>query len=160
MPQTKLAAEATNEEILDFVQMMNIEVKGNWGRPKMIESLKLIGVDLDQEGAQIPIIEKAQPAEPGMSHGSVKMRKTSSGREELHHCIVVSTSEGEGGDRPVYTRVNGVNFGIPRGKPVWVPERYVEALDHAVKDVYSATDNGLSEPRKVHNYPFSLAAAV
>lgn len=158
MPQTKLAAEATNEEILDFVQMMNIEVKGNWGRPKMIENLKLLGIDLDQEGAKIPIIEKAQPAEPGTASKSTMMRKTSSGREELHHCIVVAASEGEGGDRDVYTRVNGVNFGIPRGKPVWVPERYVEALDHAVKDTYDATNNGLSEPRKVHNYPFSLAA--
>jgi len=158
MPQTKLAAEATNEEILDFVQMMNIEVKGNWGRPKMIESLKLIGIDLEQEGAEIPIIEKAQPAEPGAAHKSIKMMKTSSGREELHHCIVVATSEGEGGDRPVCLRVNGVNFLVPRGKPSWVPKRYVEALDHAVKAVYDATDNGLSEPRMVHNYPFSLAA--
>ena len=158
MAQTKLASEATNEELIEFAQLMNIEVKGNWGRPKVIETLKLIGINLEQDGAEIPIIEKAEPAEPGTVHKSIKMMKTSSGREEEHHCIVVATTEGDGGDRPVCLRVNGVNFLVPRGKPVWVPKRYVEALDHAVKDVYDPTDNGLSEPRKVHNYPFSLAA--
>jgi len=161
MAKTKLAAEATAEELRDFaVNVMNLDVKGNWGEPKIREQLKLIGFDTQAEGAMIPLYEKAQPAAASDESRSVKMMKTSSGRMEEHHCIVVSAAEGEGGDRPVCARVNGVNFLIPRGQKVWVPKRYVEVLQNAVRDVYDNTGNGLSEdPRQVQNYPFSHAVA-
>lgn len=159
MANVRLAAEATVDELRETAEnLYNLEVDKRWGRERLIEQFKLIGVDLTVEGAVIPLYQKAAPA-PAVENGSVRMMKTNTGREEKHYCITVAVAEGEGGDRPVVTRVNGVNFLIPRGKPVWVPERYVEALQNAVRDVYEPTQNGLGEPRKVHSYPFSITAA-
>ncbi len=160
MAKTIKAADATAEQLRDFaVQVMNLPVKGTWGEPKIREQLKLVGFDTEAEGAMIPLYEKPEPAPASTQNGSIRMMQTSSGREEEHYCIVVAAAEGEGGDKPVVCRVNGVNFLIPRGKKVWVPKRYVEALEHAVRDVYDSTENGLSEPRQVQSYPFSIAAA-
>lgn len=41
-------------------------------------------------------------------------------------------------NRPVYVRVNGRKWGIPRGKKVEVPECVAEVLDHAEEQVLEA----------------------
>lgn len=40
--------------------------------------------------------------------------------------------------RPVYVRVNGRKWGIPRGKKVQVPECVAEVLDHAEAQMLEA----------------------
>ena len=40
--------------------------------------------------------------------------------------------------RPVYVRVNGRKWGIPRGKPVEVPECVAEVLEHAEEQMLQA----------------------
>lgn len=40
--------------------------------------------------------------------------------------------------RPVYVRVNGRKWGIPRGKPVEVPECVAEVLEHAEEQMLEA----------------------
>lgn len=37
--------------------------------------------------------------------------------------------------RPVYVRVNGRKWGIPRGKPVQVPECVAEVLEHSEEQI-------------------------
>jgi len=77
--------------------------------------------------------------------------------------IVIHTQDKPGGEEPVPVTVNGSKMFIERGVPSWVPEHFIEALDHAVEDVYSefaggsGNLGGLAKPRKVHSYPFSYA---
>lgn len=40
--------------------------------------------------------------------------------------------------RPVYVRVNGRKFGIPRGKAVEVPECVAEVLEHSEEQMLEA----------------------
>jgi hypothetical protein len=75
---------------------------------------------------------------------------------EQYMVIQVQRSELPGGDDPVFASVNGRGIWLPRGEPIKVKRKYVEALDHAVMDVYAETENGLAVPRRVHAYPFSV----
>jgi hypothetical protein len=67
-----------------------------------------------------------------------------------------------GGNEPLFVAVNGRGMFVPRGSAVWVPEEYVEVLDHAEEWVYPEYDagrnmlGGLEKPTIQHAYPFIL----
>jgi hypothetical protein len=78
--------------------------------------------------------------------------------------IQIHAQDKPGGDEPVPVGVNGKLIWIPRNKPVFVPEAYVEVLSHAEEFIYAEYNpdannglGGLPVPRTVKSYPFSFA---
>lgn len=85
-------------------------------------------------------------------------------KEVIHEVrIQLQTTDKEGGDQPVPVGLNGMVMLVPRGRPVWVREEYVEILKASTELVYPEYDQeknllgGLGEPREVMSYPFAYA---
>ena len=181
----KPASEATDAELRNFARIaLGLELHGNAKRETVMAKIGEAGVDLDV--AQIVIYDEAPSAPPagGNMAGTTTRRYVGDGVwEECAPCgtcggeprglgerrcpacnsqilkgrmVTVHQSDEEGGNQPVQVCVNGSNMLIPRGKAVWVPAHYLEALQNAVQNVYDETTNGLEVARHVHSYPFSL----
>ncbi len=77
--------------------------------------------------------------------------------------IFIGIQEEAGGSDPVPVGVNGRIMLIPRGKNVDIPERYLEALQHAVTFKYDPLEDGMGinpVPREVQLYPFQVVGRV
>lgn len=76
--------------------------------------------------------------------------------------IIIPVQDKAGGSEPVPVSVNGRAMWITRGKPVFVPVEYVEALENAEQFTYKPYDGnglgGLPQPEIVKEYPFSYVA--
>lgn len=71
--------------------------------------------------------------------------------------VTIHSEKGVGGDRPIFVGVNFVGMTIPRGETVEIPYSYYEALKNAVGQEYESDEqSGLSRPRDVPAYPFSV----
>lgn len=72
------------------------------------------------------------------------------------HVINIPTEKGEGGERPLTPNVGGRGMLIPRGRPVWVPEEFVEVLRNAIQMHLEPMDDGDLAQRHVQRFPFAL----
>lgn len=154
-----LLAEATADELRTFGHVfLGLEIKGNESRNVMLGKLS-------EAGYTLPFIQLTDPVVPTGAttmDGPRSIRTRPDGVREAR--IVVHVQDRPGGDQPVPVGVNGRHMLIPRGEPVFVPEPYIEALDHAEEYVYDEYDpdldgglGGLSQRRTVKSYPFSYA---
>lgn len=153
--------EATAEQLRQFgVQVLGLEVTGRENKQMMMGKFTEVGFNM----AFITLTSAAPTPTGGPTdeRGAFNRRENEAGRKEVR--IMIHTVDQPGGDRDVVVAVNGKFMTIPRGKPQWVPESYVEALDHAEEQTYDQYDQsvndgmgGLNRPRLVKSYPFSFA---
>ena len=148
--KTKPIDEATVEELRIYAQMIGLEIDGTENRNVVLGKMKKGGFTPER----IAIYEKA--VEVSDREGGGGNTKVENGKKMFK--INIAKMPGVGGDRPVGPRVNGKYFLIPRGKDVWVPEEFVEALRNAVQFEYEPSINGIGEPRETLSYPFSHVA--
>ena len=151
--------DATPAQLRDFgASVLGLELTGRETHAMMVSKLAEVGYGVETITLTPPLVIPSgnpKPDEPFTT------RMRDDGIKEVR--IIVQVQDKDGGDRPVPVSVNGRAMIIPRGKPVWVPESYVEVLNHAVEYVYpeyvGQTDSmgGLAQPRQVKSYPFSYA---
>lgn len=160
--QKVIIDEATEDQLRSFaLTVLGLDIDG---RTKSREALMARITEAGWAQAHIIVPEEVQPG-PARNVGGA--RNTRPGKsyvldgetvEETDVRIMVHTKDGPGGERPVPVAVNGSLMLIPRGQEVWVPSRYVEALEHAEEyayEEYRDGTGGLKAPRRVKAYPFS-----
>lgn len=145
---------------------LGLDIAETLNKPQILGKLQ------EAQYTQPFILLEEQPAPPGApapSNGRVTRPavrangepiRREDGRQMIETRIIINRSERPGGDEPVQVGVNGRLMLIPRGEAVFVREDYLEALEHAVEDVYDPYDGGiggLKKPRQVQSYPFSYA---
>lgn len=149
--------DATADQLRNFAsQVLGIEIGGRENKPTMIGKMAEVGYSMS--------FINLPPSAPAPSGGpdqraAFNTRINAKGVKEIR--IIIHTKDEPGGDRAVPFSVNGKSMLIPRGSEEWVPEHFVEALDHAEEDIfdeYSSGDGlgGLKKPRTVKSYPFSF----
>ena len=152
-------ADATPAQLREFgANTLGLELHGRETGAIMAAKFAEVGYNVDEIRLQ-----EATVVPSGVSNGDVAFntRIRADGVKEI--LINIHIQDKAGGDQAVPVGVNGKLMLIERGVPSWVPESYVEALDHAVEDVYDeyrgGTGNlgGLGKARKVLSYPFSYA---
>ena len=149
----KLIKDAIASELRDFASVMQgIETDGSENSNTMKGRLTQAGWNNDY------IIVAEEAAAPAETTRPTSYRKTknAAGQTVKEVCINLQARDGPGGSRPVPVSVNGSVMLIPRGKAVWVPEHYEEALRHAVQRTYEASDDGLANSSEVTAYPYSV----
>jgi hypothetical protein len=108
-------------------------------------------------GKTIALFEEAEELEAG------KTRRTT--KEVNGRTFVLMTlhrQDKAGGREPLFVALNGRGMYIPRGKPCWVPQEYINVLEEAVEWVYPEYNagedlmGGLKTPTTQHAYPFTL----
>lgn len=155
----KSISEATAAELREFAKIsLGLDgISDTDGIPAVIGKMAAAGYNLPTITIQNPDLV-VTPRDEDSPSGA---RREVNGRTEIR--IQIHKSEKAGGSRDVPVGVNGKMFMIPRGKPVWVPEAYVEALKNAVELHYPPYDEstdrfgGLKEPEMVQSYAFSYA---
>ncbi len=152
-------ADATPAQLREFgTNTLGLELHGRETAAMMTAKFAEVGYNVDDFAPQAPTVVPS-----GGPNGDVAFntRIRADGVKEI--LINIHIQDKAGGDKPVPVGVNGKIMLIERGTPSWVPESYVEALDHAEEDVYDeyqgGTGNlgGLNKARKVLSYPFSYA---
>jgi len=146
-------ANATEAQLREFAQdTLGIEIKAS-ATLEQVRAQITPAWDRDipvAEGSPEPVLAGDQPSpvtEQQLEPPAGKVR------------INIGIQEEAGGADPVPVGVNGRIMLIPRGKPVDVPECYVEALSHAVTFKYGTLPDGMGidpVPRKVQLYPFQI----
>ncbi len=151
--------KATAEQLRAFGdQVLGLELGGRENRQTMIGKMAEVGYGL--EFISLPPSAPVPSGGP-RQNGAFSVRPNIKGGNEVR--IIIHTQDVPGGDRPVQVGVNGKLMLIPRGREVWVPEAYVEVLDHAEENIYSEYSpndgglGGLKAPRVFKSYPFSFA---
>lgn len=147
-------AEANLDQMREFASnVLGLRVAANIGedtlRARIAEA---------HNGSEINVTEAGQ--EPAPQTGTPPTPPAAAKQKEETRRILIQEQEGAGGRDPVPVSVNGTAMLIPRGKPVDVPARYVEALTNAVQWQYDTDEEGrmLPDPRKVPSYPYSVVA--
>ena len=152
-------ADATPAQLREFgANTLGLELHGRETAQMMLGKFAEVGYNVDDIALQAPTVVPS-----GGPNGDVAFntRVRADGVKEI--LINIHIQDKAGGDEKVKVGVNGKLMLIERGVPSWVPESYVEVLDHAVEDVYDeyqgGTGNlgGLGKARKVLSYPFSYA---
>jgi len=166
MKQARILIEsATPKQLRDFAEIvLGLEIKGNENAAIMKGRLVEAGyaVDTITDIAKDNENASQNALQPSMVNESRRIGENGSPETR----IIIPESERDAGDMPVPVGVNGVTILIPRGLPSWVPDEYVEALRNAVEFVYDEFKGqkaangidlgGLSKPREVQSYPFSI----
>lgn len=149
-------AEASVDQLRSYATLaLGLEIHHASGKDKVLAKMVEAGFSMDFitefDAPTAPVASV-----PGSPRGPVSRRVRADGREEVG--IRIEVSDKPGGDRDIYTGVNGKPVHLPRGVAFWCPVEYVEALDHAVEHVfseYSGGDGGLEHRREVKSYPFA-----
>lgn len=154
-------AEASVADLRNFAEViMGLDVDPKMGRERILSLMHKAGYGADT----IARIDSLQtPAPTGVSNhpgeAPAFCRRRVGG---VTFCsILIPTSDEKGGDRPQQVHVNGRAILIPRATPCWVPEPYVEVLEHMVRWVWDNdpdSQEGLQDEqlRKVLEVPFSF----
>jgi hypothetical protein len=149
--------EADASQLQAFATVhLGLELGGRENRPTLRSKIAEAGWDKD-----FIVVEEASAGAsvPTGSGHYTNTRPSDKHPGEVDVKIMVHTSTAADGEQPVFVSVNGSAMLIPRGEPSWVPQRYVEVLEHAVEQVYDASPDGgrggLPAPRAVPSYPFS-----
>lgn len=159
-PKRKSLEEASIGELRSFARLfLGLELPENSQRDHTLAAISQV-----YQGTDIPILEDAQtqPMHHAGSARNVRKRVDARGNETdvTEVQIELHTSEEPGGNDPVPLSVNGVAILVPRGKPVWIADHYVECLLHAEGAVYAPYTEGLGgledRPRMVKSYTFSF----
>jgi hypothetical protein len=163
MGMKKIAiGEATAEQLREFATVaLGLELGGRENKQmlagKIAEAWAQDHILISDAKAPIPT---GGPSPVGGAFNR-RPREAPGGEEgEFEVRIVIQTTDRPGGDEPVPVGVNGRMMWIPRGEPVWVPEKYVAVLNAAEEHVfeeYKEGLGGLKKPRAVKSYPFSYA---
>jgi hypothetical protein len=150
-------SEATQAQLRTFAQeTLGIEIKATMSAEKVLAAVtsawdRDIPIMDDEVTGELagdqphPVRDRHLPAEAG------KVR------------INIGIQEDAGGSDPVPVGVNGKIMLIPRGRDVDIPERYLEALKHAVTYKYDSLPDGMGinpVPREVQLYPFQVRGRV
>lgn len=141
--------EATGPQLVWFAQnVLNIEgIRPNMAKAEMIAKIRAVGYDRDTIDVEAVQPAQAKPAVADEGDGAVKKVR-----------IIIPASDAPGGQDPVPVSVNGSAMLIPRDEACDIPYPYYEALKNAVRQVYTPlADGGLSAPKNVPAYSFSLA---
>lgn len=157
----KPISEATAGEIRDFARIgLGLDdIKDGDSKQALLAKLSAAGYSLPT--IIIPNPDLIPSEEDSNERGRSRRVNPKTGLTEVR--IMIHKSEKAGGSRPVPVGVNGRMMMIPRGKPEWVPEHFVQVLENAVELHYPPYDGdadflgGLKEPEKVSAYPFSFA---
>jgi hypothetical protein len=77
--------------------------------------------------------------------------------ERMVTILIQKTDDAEGA-QPVWVSVNGRGMFIERGKPQTIKERFLKALQNAVRTVYAQPDGATGEmvATEVPSYPYSI----
>lgn len=168
-----------NEELESGVKQIQID-EAEAGQLREFGK-RVLGLELS--GRETKMIMQGKFAEVGYNMPFIRLEAASNGlptmqprglneafntevnaRGEKTVRIMIHSQEKPGGDDPVPVSVNGKLIYIPRNKPVYVPEAYVEVLSHAEEFIYAEFNpdvnggmGGLTKPRIVLSYPFSFA---
>ncbi len=154
--------DATADQLRTFAgQILGIEIGGRENKPTMIGKMAEVGYAMSF--ITLPPSAPTPSGGPSVHQGAFNIRPSPDNPDVKEVRIIIHTKDEPGGDRAVPVNVNGKQMLVPRGKEVWVPEHFVEALDHAEENIYNeySTDDGtlggLQKPRVVKAYPFSYA---
>ncbi len=154
--------DATADQLRTFAsQVLGIEIGGRENKPTMIGKMAEVGYAMSfinlPPSAPAP---SGGPSQRGAFNTRVSDKVGEDGNLVKEIRIILHTKDEPGGDRAVPVSVNGKSMLIPRGTEEWVPEHFVEALDHAEEDIYDEYSEGLGglkKPRTVKSYPYSYA---
>lgn len=146
--------EATAAQLREHATLrMGLEIDGRASANTILAKMREAGFD----GEEITVLLPDAPTVPRVDPEEVGNRKTVNGRKFRR--INIPRQDIPGGEEPVPVGVNGRVMFVPRGEDCWVPEDYIEVLNHAVQAIYEAYDGsnqlGLRKPRMVKSYPFS-----
>lgn len=144
--------EATSKQLREFAQRRyGLKLSNFLKREMVIERLREVhdGDTLD-EVSPVAAAESAKPV-------------AAAPRVEPRARILLPRTSAKDGNEPLFVRVNGVGYLIPRGEPCEVPERYMRALENSVATVYDqtfdpSTSSFVTTSREVPAHPFQLLA--
>lgn len=157
--------DASREQLHQFAELvLGVELTGQPQKATLLAKISSIQPDRTEiPNLAAPVVPQPSADKSG-GHFYVKdeSKLDADGKPRRFAKILVHTSNGPGGEEPVFVSVNGRGMWIPRGEEVEVGAEYIGALQNAVRDVYDPTTDplnqrGLSAPRKVQSYPFSFA---
>ena len=164
-------SEATMPQLVQFATTaLGLEVKASHKKADVIGLIQtawdndyIIAKDESEQAAPAaePVVGAVAPTPQSQSKLQSELNVVAQNSQNDRRCrIIVAEGRGKEGKRPVPVAVNGVQILIPRGKPVVVAERYMEALDHAVRTEYEqdGADNMIES--QVHAYPFQFMGYV
>jgi hypothetical protein len=104
------------------------------------------------------IEDQTAAAKPASAKRSARIPARSAAEDdESRHWVVIQQSEGDQYD--VQLTVNGVTCLVRRGEPVYLRQRYVEALQNAVQTRWRQDERDGLVSVEVPAYPFSFVAA-
>lgn len=165
----KSIEDATIDELKHYGQVaLGVNMGSSKNRETILAKIKSVHdgkfIEVD-EASQVdmsgdaPIDPNAMPEDLKAKGGAVAIGKKFSertGRNDPVVNLTVTADEKAGGDRHVFTSVNGVSFLIPRGEPVDVPYRYYLTLASAIKTEINQDENGTLIPRDIQVYPHQV----
>ncbi len=131
------------------IETVRARIRQAWAKPDI----------LVEDSASAPVSE---PAQAGVKATPQPVTDEQQGPAEGMVRLILGVTEEAGGADDVQVGVNGKVMLVPRGKQVEIPERYFEALAHAVTYKYDPLpDGGMApEPRKVPLYPFQVLVST
>lgn len=150
--------EASPAELRAFAtSALGLEVGKTASRETLIAQIRTV-----YSGTEIRLY--ADPATPREAPARLRReRPMEKNPKRTEVAINIHRSDKPGAPDPIWAAVNGIGMWLPRGREIWVPEEYVEVLQHAEEFIYDEYDpdvdkgvGGLREPRRVQSYPFSF----
>lgn len=146
--------DAKGYQLREFAtKVLGLDVKGT-------ESLEKVRAKIAAafDGDEIEVSEPEAPAPAGRKINVNADFESLDGEEKV--TIILQKNNSPQGQMPVWVGVNGKAIWIPRGEPVQVAKKFVDALDIAEEEIYDALpDGGINpDPRKVPVYPYQRIA--
>lgn len=157
MTKTKyLVAEAKAPELERFLtENLGIQVKPNTPVPTLRSMVKSA-----YNAPEFTLSASASPEQvPAPAGADEALAKAIAPENPDTVKVIISATDDDDGNEPVFLACNGVGMYVPRGEEAEIPYRYFEVLKNAVQFKYDPIEGGgLSPPRRVQLYPYSRVA--
>lgn len=158
-------ADASAPQLLRFLQVRLGQqgLKPNTGRDKLVAKIaELWTEDFIEVEADAPNAGDAGPKKDRPHYGKPPTKSVDPLRTGVLDPMVtirIHSDRQRGGDRNVPCHVNGVEYYIPRGKPVQIPYRNFLALEEAVGEIHDGWDDKErrnSDARETQSYTYTV----
>jgi hypothetical protein len=159
--------DATRDELIQFaMESLGMKFHPKTGLAKIAAGVKSVWrndfITLyteAEEGPKVEDVKKGVNEDGAMTvEASIRALSGGSSKNDPKVRMIISQSEGAGGQRPVFVMVNNVPMLLPRGEEIDVPYRYYLALRNAVGEaVEMDLETYDLTSRSVFSYPFQVS---
>jgi hypothetical protein len=162
MPSIKVPlAEATPTQLATYAtEVLGLPgIAAQLGRDRIIAAMRAAAYTFDYVQVDAEDPNRAAPIAAARTAGgkASALAQLDGDAKERLMIVELTPQDGTGGQRPQFVGVNGIGILIPRGEPVVVKERYVNALNSAKKrEPIKNSNMEIIGWREVHLYPFSV----